>query len=404
MSERARIRLAFLAAAALSAFLLAVRHAPETNACAIGGATAYQPLTSEVATTMEGAGCLQLGPNYPSPPQIEAGPNSTLQTAFMPAIILKAIGYTESSWHQAYYTTPRGSSGPALVSGSCGYGIMQITSGMRNPGELPSNVQQAIAQDYVYNIAYGAKMLVEKWNYGPNYQSTIGDRDPYVGEDWYYAVWAYNGWSSRNDPRNPDLPYPRPVWNSPNSFTRDKYPYQELVWGYAAYPPSGLWQAVALTLPPNSTVQFPTVGWSPRPSPSHRFSCGPTAVLAVKPTKLMLTTKPGTNSPRAKVRLSDAGTGGFSWSVTTSTPWLTVSPTSGSGVPATLTVGANVSGLAAGVYSGSFSVSANGAQGSPKTVTVVLLISSHPGALPSIGLMLPSLLGWPQPLDNRRAP
>lgn len=65
---------------------------------------------------------------------------------------------------------------------------MQITSGMEGgAGFEPGRVTAEPA----YNIGTGALFLIQKWN---GLSVHIGNNNPYVAEDWYYAVWAYNGW------------------------------------------------------------------------------------------------------------------------------------------------------------------------------------------------------------------
>lgn len=67
-----------------------------------------------------------------------------------------------------------------------------------------------VAAEPAYNIGTGALFLIQKWN-GLNVY--IGNNNPYVVEDWYYAVWAYNGWGWLNNPNrncpthNPDCGY-----------------------------------------------------------------------------------------------------------------------------------------------------------------------------------------------------
>ncbi len=131
-------------------------------------------------------------------------------------------------------------------------------------------------------------MLVERWNAAPRTLPIIGDRDPNIIENWYYAVWAYNKWTAANNPNNPDLPWPRPAFTGKEN--RTNYPYQELVWGLAANPPSvagqPMWEPVALALPGREDV-----GLTPRAlaqiEPPHRSVCAapPTtpAVPAAKP-------------------------------------------------------------------------------------------------------------------------
>ena len=171
-----------LAAAGLAAAL--VWQPLYVFACALTGVQARQASSPEVALAMEQAVISRLGPGYPTLPPLEKGPNKTLVSAAVPCVLAKSIGFVEGSWRQAAGSVPVGVVGPVKQSPSCGYGIMQITSGMRNPGELPADVQLRIADDYRYNIGWGAKVLAEKWNAADFFNATIGDRDPAVAEHW----------------------------------------------------------------------------------------------------------------------------------------------------------------------------------------------------------------------------
>jgi hypothetical protein len=124
-------------------------------------------------------------------------------------------------------------------------------------------------------------MLADRWNAAPSVLPVIGDRDPNVIENWYYAVWAYNKWTPANNPNNPDFPWPRPAYAP--GLNKTLYPYQELVWGLAANPPrvggQHLWQPVALTLPDREAV-----GLTPQPLPApvepHYSVCAAPAAVS----------------------------------------------------------------------------------------------------------------------------
>lgn len=109
----------------------------------------------------------------------------------VPAEILKAIAYTESGWRQW-------DSNGNVVANNAGrppyLGIMQV--GTYNPAntKLVNNLKNDIA----VNIAYGADALLSKWDMTPR----IGDGDKSKLENWYFAIWAYNSWSTRNNPNN----------------------------------------------------------------------------------------------------------------------------------------------------------------------------------------------------------
>ena len=338
---------------------------------------AYQPHISEMTDAFQRAAAGTLGSNYPSLPYLETG--TGIQPGSVPCVILKAAAYVESAWKQATYSTARGTSGPALVSGSCGYGVMQITSGMTTPAGpngQPSTEQYRIATEYTYNIAYGAKMLVDKWNAGDYWGATIGNRDPTITENWYYAVWAYNYYGWYNNPNNPKFdPYRTPFNGTQN---RASYPYQELVWGYAANPPSiggvQLWDAVPLTLPARSSITDPA-GWIATPEPSHQSPCSTSAsTLQVTPQSMGFMLTPGQVSSAIPIQIASSG-GPLNWTASSSAPWLSMSATSGT-TPSTIEVWANA-GTSTGLYNATITITAPGGTGSPKTIQVSLAVVSQ---------------------------
>lgn len=109
----------------------------------------------------------------------------------VPAEILKAIAYAESGWRQW------DSSGRVVANnaGSRPYlGIMQV--GAYDPADTAT--VNKLKNDITFNIAYGADVLLSKWDMTPQ----IGDGDKSKLENWYFAIWAYNTWSTRNNPNN----------------------------------------------------------------------------------------------------------------------------------------------------------------------------------------------------------
>ena len=77
---------------------------------------------------------------------------------------------------------------------------MQVTT-------IPDGVDvERLKTDIDYNIAVGADILVTKWGYAPSVFPVIGDGDPRCYENWFFAVWAYNGWKRDN-------PYPYTIWD-----------------------------------------------------------------------------------------------------------------------------------------------------------------------------------------------
>ncbi|ALO09064.1 Tat pathway signal sequence domain protein [Streptomyces venezuelae] len=142
----------------------------------------------------------------------------------------------------------------------CGYGIGQVTDGMRmagheKPGEtaLSPVKQRAVALDYTVNIAASMYILADKWNqlHTDGQRITINNDDPAKPENWFAALWNYNlgfnppttpgapwglGWY--NNPANPMYPASRGPFmeNSPSDAANpQKWPYQEKVMGWAAW-------------------------------------------------------------------------------------------------------------------------------------------------------------------------
>jgi hypothetical protein len=350
----------------------------------------------------------------PSPtPFPPIGPGTT--EPYIPPTLLKAIAWIESSWAEAAYAVAYGSVGPALISHDCGYGIMQVTSGMENTTGAPTREQLMTASHYAYNIARGARTLADKWNLSPEYRPLVGDRNPRAIEDWYYAVWSYNGFAFQNHPLNPRFPaWPRTSYScgpSDDGFSHDRsqYPYQELVFGCMTHPPEPdgepLWEQQPVTLPDLSLVEFAqplsvenfaceegdvcyTRMDMPRPAGAHEDLTPATGdrgkiigapVLEVDTTSVDIMARPDTPSEPEEVKVTNAGTGILVWTVTSSVPWLQVSLPSGvalgsslGGAGSELTVQANMAGLPRGQYVAELTFEAPYAAGGPKVVTVTV--------------------------------
>ncbi len=170
--------------------------------------------------------------------------------ATIPAPLLFAIGWVESSTNQTAIGVPYGLTGAALISFDCGYGIMQITSKIINDGDPPTRFEALVGTHFAYNIAAGAQVLAEAWN--EQFFPVVGDGDPSRIESWYYALWAYNGWALENHPAGPDVdPFRAPEYRCDGR--RAGYAYQELVLGCIAHPPEvdgrPLWEAIDVALP-----------------------------------------------------------------------------------------------------------------------------------------------------------
>ena len=108
-----------------------------------------------------------------------------------------------------------------------------------------------IGGHYAFNIARGARILAEKWNGAPEFRPIVGSRNTQIIEDWYYALWSYNGFASKNHPLSHDPN--RPPYLCNGTQPRGNYPYQELVFGCVTHPPVRggvqLWPAQEVQLP-----------------------------------------------------------------------------------------------------------------------------------------------------------
>lgn len=150
----------------------------------------------------------------------------------------------------------------------CGYGVGQVTDGMRKAGfekdnetSLDPKLQRAVALDYTMNIAASLHILADKWNevHEADQTITVNNDDPAKPENWFTAVWNYNlGFNPRskeaengnwglgwfNNPANPVYPADRDPFmdmdadpaNWPWDAAHPQYwPYEEKVMGWAAW-------------------------------------------------------------------------------------------------------------------------------------------------------------------------
>ena len=109
----------------------------------------------------------------------------------------------------------------------------------------------------------------------------------------------------------------------------------------------------------------------------------------------------GPDPPGQSVAIQNTGGGSLAWSATFSPSWLSGSVSSGTlaaGASQTLTLSASVSGLTAGSYSGSMTVTSAGASNSPQSMSVTLAISQAPViSLDSTSLTFDAPLGGANP-------
>ncbi len=199
---------------------------------------------------------LSAGPYVnPSPAEIRAKLSAAAVARNIPPKILYGIAYQESRWQQF------GVNGYPLIGyDGKGIGIMQVTT-------IPAGVDvDRLKTDIDYNIAVGADILVAKWRYAPSVFPVIGEGDPHCYEDWFFAVWAYNGWTAGN-------------------------PYAYLIWTHIA-DGRGLWTGLDVTPVPQAWLVsgFPVAPVA-TPQPAHWWSLAPLP-------------KPVLSAPRAQKRVA----------------------------------------------------------------------------------------------------
>ena len=196
-----------------------------------------------------------------------------------PQVMLAILAQESNLWQASRFTMPGVSGNPlignfygvSLYDGNtdndwdidwrhadCGYGITQITDGMRKagrekPGEtaLPAHMQRAAAVDFATNIAAGLRILQDKWNQTRRVGMKVNDGDPQWLENWYFAVWAYNsgfkpqngtgpwglGWA--NNAANPNYPRNRAPFlenGYHDAANPQLWSYPEKIMGWAGHP------------------------------------------------------------------------------------------------------------------------------------------------------------------------
>ncbi|MFJ9483513.1 Tat pathway signal protein [Streptomyces mirabilis] len=150
----------------------------------------------------------------------------------------------------------------------CGYGVGQVTDGMRLAGHEKTNEtslspekQKAVALDYATNIAASLNILADKWNevHTDGQTVSVNNDDASKPENWFSAVWNYNlgfnkvsdaskngghwglGWY--NNPANPVYPPGRLAFmdtDLDHNANQDaahpqNWPYEEKVMGWSAW-------------------------------------------------------------------------------------------------------------------------------------------------------------------------
>lgn len=227
---------------------------------------ALQPRPSEVEWYVDKAVVSTMNSMFPLP-ALQGTTNGKVPAQVMLGILAQESNFWQASRYSVpgvsgnplvgnYYGTDRFSSDPdawwqiSYEDADCGYGVAQITDGMR-AGQMPYNQQLAIATNYQANISRGIQMIIEKWNETRAAGLIIHDGNPKFLENWFYAVWAYNtgfhapgaegepwgvGWM--NNPANNAYPANRTPFldGSPADAAHPQdWPYPEKVLGFAAH-------------------------------------------------------------------------------------------------------------------------------------------------------------------------
>ena len=228
--------------ATLTAVLLAALCLAAVAPAPASATTIAAPLPSGPSTAP-----LPAGPYAnPSPAEIRAKLSAAAVARNIPPKILYAIAYQESSWQQFDVN-----GNPLIGYDGKGIGIMQVTT-------IPAGVDvDRLKTDIDYNISVGADILVAKWGYAPSVFPVIGEGDPRCYEDWFFAVWAYNGWKAGNS-------YPYAIW----THIADG---RGLWTGLAVTPVPQAWLLSGFPVAPVATPQ-PAHWWSPTPLPKPLLS------------------------------------------------------------------------------------------------------------------------------------
>ena len=375
-----RLALALSVAALAFGGLLGTPSRAEADQCAFPFTpTSYEDLKNRDlfldAIELAAFDMLFPGDAYFGLPEIEFGPRSARnsEAGKIPPILLKSIAWIESSITQSAGEVAFGSIGPALVSFDCGHGIAQVTSGMTVPaGEAGrgSPEQALVATHFAYNIARGARILADKWNEAPEMKPVAGsdtNGHPAILENWYFAVWSYNGFTGpganrSNHPLDPIYgSWPRPPYSCGASgdgkgHNRGNYPYQELVFGCANNPPivegRPLWEAQAITLPdlndsawrnalrldnfiyPYSRMDIKTpqpfhIDQTRVPRNADRRRVLGDPVLDISKSSVKVGFAPSGGSTVEMVNVTNDGTGILAWYAVPSAAWVNVTPYTG---------------------------------------------------------------------------
>lgn len=247
--------------------------APTTSPCAVDrndpSHQVYQPSTSQIEWAVDRAVKGQLTTPRPANWDGHGLPSYSPQGLIpyvaldgggtIPPEILLAVLAQESNLKQASYHAPRGMYGNPLIadyygsggtpyvdytSVDCGYGLGQITTGMKLADTWPwsSTAKLAIAYDYLANVAAAQNILASAWNQLRSAGIIMRSGQANDLEAWYAALWAYNTGIHPKDTNQPSAPWGLGWTNNPAgriTFNPNRSPFLKL--GYEDAKEPGLW-------------------------------------------------------------------------------------------------------------------------------------------------------------------
>ncbi|QQZ10245.1 transglycosylase SLT domain-containing protein [Heyndrickxia vini] len=127
----------------------------------------------------------------------------------IPPEVVKSIAVTENGSLTQFL-----SNGEVFKSHDNGYGIMQVTPMSDSDKSYDWN---RVKYDLSYNIQAGVEILAKKWNYAflsSPLMPKINNGEKNLLENWYFAIMAYNGLSTKNDPNKVTKPYQLKVYEN----------------------------------------------------------------------------------------------------------------------------------------------------------------------------------------------
>lgn len=140
--------------------------------------------------------------------ELEAKIDKIASERGVPSVFVKAIAQIESGFEHF------NSNGAPKISSGGHIGLMQVGNSYNNFST------EKLKYDVDYNINAGIDVLLAKWNASVQNSSisSVGNMDPNVLENWYFALWAYNGWIGRNNPNASSKAYQDKVYKVCESY------------------------------------------------------------------------------------------------------------------------------------------------------------------------------------------